>query len=121
VVLSVEANTSLKRTAVLTVSGCYSSEQILIAQESNPLAVTGIQPGQFRIFPIPTERYVHIEFPAYSGTYSAEVITSTGQKILNRRQINSGEILDMKGFSKGIYYLNIYSNTLLKTEKIVVW
>ena len=118
--ISVETNPSGRRSAEVTVSGCFSSEKVEIVQEGNPTPIDAVGNERCLVYPSLTSRYVKVEFPTASGTYSLEVYTEAGQKIITRQQLHPGEEIDLNGFAKGVYFFRVHNKSVLKTAKIVL-
>jgi hypothetical protein len=77
------------------------------------------------IYPNPASNKLNIEFTATAGAnYQLEMMSLTGEVILSKkidmRPGNSTQILDISGFSKGIYMLRIWNEKDILNRKIIV-
>lgn len=89
--------------------------------------VTGISSSSFSIrntfiyfYPNPVHDYIKLALRTVTvGNISIEIINANGQTLL-RKQISSNlEKINLTGFSKGIYFLKIISQSFVITERII--
>jgi hypothetical protein len=105
---------------VVTISGCFSYKEVEITQEGDPTPVTSISDGEFKVYPSPTNRFVKMEFPSGTEGSLLEVFSETGQMVLVKQQLVSGEEIDLKGLAGGIYYFKIRNPRFVETRKIIL-
>jgi len=118
--ISTETNPLKKRQAVVTITGCFASQTVELLQEGNPTPAIDLNDNGIRVFPTVTGRFVKIELPAGTSDCSVDVFTETGQKVLSKNRISSGEEIDLQGKAKGVYYFRIYSARMTENRKIVL-
>jgi hypothetical protein len=120
ITLLVDANSLPRRKAVVTITSCFGYKELEITQEGNPTPITSILNGEFKVYPTPTDRFVKIEFPAGTTDCSLDVFTETGQKVLSKNRITSGDEIDLNGKTPGVYYFKIQNDRFTDTRKIVL-
>ena len=118
--VSTEANLLQKRKAVLTIVGCFASQTVDLLQEGNPTPVLDLEDNGISVYPTITDRFVKVGLPSGISGYSLDVLTETGQKILSKSQVSSGEEIDLRNFAKGVYYFRISSRRVSEIKKIVL-
>jgi hypothetical protein len=120
ITLLVDANPLTRRKAVITITSCFGYKELEITQEGNPTPITSILDSEFRVYPTPTDRFVKIEFPSGTTDCSLDVFTETGQKVLSKNRISSGDEMDLNGMASGVYYFKIQNARFTDTRKIVL-
>ena len=118
--------------------GCWgvypflSSGKILASDMQNGLFVleldetaTGIDkqsdlPQSFELYPNPTEGHIYLSFDnSKEYDFIVNIYSLTGQKVYSDRMNKSTVELDISGFDKGIYLVELSGETVL-TKKLVV-
>jgi hypothetical protein len=120
ITLLVDANSLTRRKSVVTITGCFGFKEVEITQEGNPTPITSILNGEFKVYPTPTDRFVKIEFPSGTTDCCLDVFTETGQKVLSKNRIASGDEIDLNGMASGVYYFKIQNARFNDTRKIVL-
>lgn len=74
-----------------------------------------------KIYPNPSNGIVNVSIENYAGNITVDVYDMNGRKVFS----NSGEYLkvntiNLQGFQKGIYILNVQGDTLSYSEKIIL-
>jgi hypothetical protein len=118
--LLVDENSAIRRKAVVTITGCFGYKELELTQEGNPTPVTSIYDGHYKVFPSPTDRFVKIELPSGTTDCSLDVFTETGQKVLSKNRISSGDEIDLNEKASGVYYFKIQNARFTDTRKIVL-
>ena len=75
--------------------------------------------GCLSVYPNPSQGLVTITVDDTLG-YDYQVFDFTGKAVLNGKVIDSAIILDLNGFSKGIYYISVTTKTHRLTQKVIV-
>lgn len=75
--------------------------------------------SEVSIFPNPCKDFLHIELADFSTNHSISIIDVYGNEVFNSFFANSQLQLNMAGFSSGIYFLRISSNTNVINCKII--
>ncbi len=79
---------------------------------------------QVEVYPNPAESIVNIEFKNAFGDVSLELIDVYGRKVYAKKlQANSGQgehHIDVSDYSKGIYFIKIYSKQFVKVNEVVI-
>ncbi len=97
--------------------GIYRTNTMAVAVEE-PLSDENF----FSFGPNPTEGFLNIRLnEAIAGINTAlELSNSLGQCILKRKNISQSDIIDLRNFAPGIYYLSVKTAAgLMHTEKII--
>jgi len=76
------------------------------------------QISEFNIYPNPSNGILNIELDK-SGNYSIQVSDLIG-KVVSTRNITSNVALDLQHLERGVYFVNISSNDISTTHKIVI-
>ncbi|MDD4673939.1 MAG: T9SS type A sorting domain-containing protein, partial [Bacteroidales bacterium] len=72
------------------------------------------------IYPNPVYDKLFIEFSRPPKKYFIILYNNIGQILLQKQSDNIKEAFDLKDFSEGIFYLKIFNEEFIKTEKIIV-
>ncbi|MDR0683068.1 MAG: T9SS type A sorting domain-containing protein [Dysgonamonadaceae bacterium] len=79
-----------------------------------------IQQEIITVFPNPCSFQIKIAFaPPMFKCDQLQILNSFGQVLLEKRNFNSGEIVDTGVFANGIYFLRIADNNKLQTVKLI--
>ena len=103
----------------------YKSGNTIVSAISN-IANTGLvgtsefsNDESIRVFPNPTTGEITIcGLPTLSS--DLDIYNSLGQKIYSVKSSNQSEIIDISGFSQGVYFLVIKNNDYTSYKKIVL-
>jgi hypothetical protein len=115
-----DANPLPRRKAVVTITGCFSHKEVEINQEGDPTPVTSVNQGDLKVFPSPTDRFVKIELPSGTAGWNLEVYSETGQKILAKQKLVSGDEIDMKGLAGGLYCFRLRNPVFMEIRKVIL-
>ncbi|MDI9312043.1 MAG: endonuclease [Limnohabitans sp.] len=86
----------------------------------NTLATTTlINENSFKIFPNPSNGNFKIEFSELNEDYSIEVLTSLGQRVFEKINLNNREV-NINNLSKGIYLVKITKDSNTVFKKVIV-
>lgn len=121
VTVSVDANEGEKRSDWITISGCFTTKRIEVVQEGVSTAAHDPGKGKFRIYPLPADRFVTVEFAVETqGSRFVELFTETGSRIFLRELYGNKEILDLKGCSPGLYFMRISGRGFAEVARVVL-
>ena len=70
------------------------------------------------LFPNPTEGFLNLNMDRNSQ-YSIEVISNTGQVLLEREFTGYNQMIDLSSFETGVYFITIRSMDFVTTRKII--
>lgn len=76
-----------------------------------------------KIYPNPTEEVFFIELTKPSKEFTVCIISVEGKNILDQKFVNHSEsevIIKTSNFSKGVYFVKIYTDNDLHTHKIII-
>ena len=83
--------------------------------------ITGIDDEieiQIGIYPNPASDYVNIDTP--EGVWSVQILSSSGQVVTMMERLDSTQQIDVQGWTRGVYFLRIFSETDSVTSKIII-
>lgn len=91
----------------------------------DPNGVTGIENNAFvNVFPNPANNIINIAFDVQSTeTLSLSFYDLSGKQVLNKQTAISGfdkETVDVSTLPSGIYFLNLRSESIQQTQKIII-
>lgn len=118
--VTVEANPSGKRSAVITISGCFSPSVVKVVQEALPTPVIGVEEARFRLYPSPAHRYVHVDTDHSPNLVSLDIFTGSGHQIMNFPQLTAGMVIDLGGHPPGFYFFRFSSSGRVVTKMVVL-
>jgi hypothetical protein len=85
-----------------------------------PLALADIANPQAVIYPVPAQDLLTIQL-THIETYTVALYNALGQKITtNKTQQSDKLILDVKGLSNGVYFIDIEKDGIKDTRPIVL-
>lgn len=87
------------------------------------ISETTTEKNLLKIFPNPSSDLIRIEFPKYLGeeNYELSLINALGEQLLQLKIKGSATTLNVKEYSKGIYFLKlISSNKSISTTKLIL-
>jgi len=116
----VEANTSGKRSALITVTGCFSSSRVEVIQEALATPVSAVPENLVRLYPSPTKRFVNVEIPLSFRPCSLEVYSGTGRRILMIKETAPGMVVDLAGEAPGCYFFRFTTPLKVHTAMVVL-
>jgi hypothetical protein len=100
--------------------GCNETIEIIITLQGDPTALDESQQDEIRIFPNPAyDRIIQIIVPDTWGRYQVTVTDLSGMMILNKQFDNSHEEVSL-GFNPGVYMVNLKSDELNYTKKVII-
>jgi endoglucanase len=86
-----------------------------------PLKVEGISNHELKIYPIPADDYLYIDFGDLKSTGVIQLFSLDGKILIKQvYQDKSKENIDISGLKKGIYILKINFESSVYTNKIVI-
>lgn len=98
-------------------------DEVRISNIVRKFVVSGvdeIRPGKvLSIYPNPSEGIFKIKIDVPVKSAKISVINATGQPILEKETGND-EILDLSGFSKGLYLIRLTTQDFILTEKLIL-
>lgn len=95
--------------------GCTTGSQITVTAITG---ITGTTADQFKVYPNPASRYLTIET---TGKQATLLITDAkGSEVKSMLLTAAKTHLDVTGFSKGVYYLNLTATGKKQTLKIAI-
>ena len=91
----------------------------------DPNGVTGVENNAFvNVFPNPANNIINIAFDVQSTeTLSLSLYDLSGKQVLNKQTSISGfdkETVDVSTLPSGIYFLNLRSESIQQTQKIII-
>ncbi|CAH8284997.1 putative secreted protein (Por secretion system target) [Mariniflexile fucanivorans] len=72
------------------------------------LSVAQVKNQSIKLYPNPVSERLFVQFPS-SDTYNLKVVNVLGKTVLTENNATSSTSLDVSTISKGLYFLNIYS------------
>jgi hypothetical protein len=88
-----------------------------------PIIVTGINSNSIEsvmVYPNPTSGIIRVNLPDMSGHASLEIFDVLGNMVYEKSVNNTENIIDLSAVANGIYYLKIFTDSFVKTEKLVL-
>ncbi|MFK8058000.1 MAG: T9SS type A sorting domain-containing protein [Saprospiraceae bacterium] len=77
--------------------------------------------GELNIYPNPTSAQLTVNFDQLEGDSQLQVVSATGQLLHHQRLGKQGqELLDVSGFSAGVYHLSVKHEAGVLTRRFVV-
>lgn len=95
---------------------------ILLSKDAESIGIVeNIDELNFSVFPNPSTGVFQITYNGKSNVI-IEVIDVMGKEIIRFDNINfqGNKVLDMKEFSKGIYFVRLINNDIFTTQKIII-
>lgn len=71
-----------------------------------------------RVYPNPAADFIIIE-SAWTGSYSVDITSLSGQEIFYEETEESTHQLDLSSFPKGVYFITIKSKNFVSTKKVI--
>jgi hypothetical protein len=95
-------------------------ELVITFETGGGTGVSSVSARALPVYPNPTSGVVNIANPS-NGSFSYTIYTITGKRVTSSDQV-AGEMatLDMSGFTKGIYFVDVVSAGKSETHKLVV-
>ena len=92
---------------------CYTTNSTKLIELKNSF--------KFNIYPNPTSDLLFVEFlnNTEEDVYM-ELFNSIGEIVYSRKNINANLSIDVSQFTKGIYFMKVYSNSLVSAKKVVI-
>ncbi len=75
--------------------------------------------AEFKIYPNPTNGEVNLSFTG-DDIRAIEIVDLIGKKVYSTISIKQDLLIDAASFNKGIYFINIYSDNLKTSKKLIV-
>ena len=98
-------------------NGCAASDTIVVDDQVN---VENNILGNIHIYPNPNTGQFVIELPKNIPTAKIEIMSTTGQVIYHKLTSESKSYIDITNFDKGIYFVRITNNKIVKNYKVVI-
>ncbi|KOH43206.1 carbohydrate-binding protein [Sunxiuqinia dokdonensis] len=78
--------------------------------------------AEYRIYPNPAKDKLYVNFSASKKSdYSVKIISLQGNTVLSQEVVQAGQImLDLRGLSNGIYFIQIAGNGAVTSKKFVI-
>jgi hypothetical protein len=96
--------------------------QFVIVQEGTCSIIVGIDDLSslnVRIFPNPTNNFVNVDLGNYKDVVNYTVLSVEGRIVAKETNINNNFIIDLSSESKGLYFLNILTDSDSKVYKVI--
>jgi hypothetical protein len=96
--------------------------QFVIIQEgtcSSPVGIDELSSLNVSVFPNPTNNFVNVDLGNYNAVVNYTLLSVEGRVIAKENNINNNFIIDLSSESKGIYFLNILTESDLKVYKVI--
>ncbi|MEO5572368.1 MAG: T9SS type A sorting domain-containing protein, partial [Bacteroidia bacterium] len=75
--------------------------------------------NQLLIYPNPADDYIKVNCPACQKKIKIEIVNPLGQLILSKNNFDNYCTIDISHFSKGIYFLKVYSEQIIYSQKFI--
>jgi hypothetical protein len=74
------------------------------------------------IYPNPAKQIVNVSIPSISGKEQvvASIIDMTGKVVSSTSIIGNNTQIDLSGFNKGLYFINLSIDGVSSTKKLIV-
>lgn len=77
--------------------------------------------SEIKVFPNPTNDYLHIELNPLSQPQRIQLLNMNGQVLYDFANNNSNSLkVDLSNYTQGMYFLNIYFKESIQTQKVMV-
>jgi hypothetical protein len=78
--------------------------------------------NEIKVYPNPASNYIIINFPKVLNSVQIEMTDTFGKIVFStdEKSISNEYKIDIKDFSEGIYFINVTSNNLKQTYKVLV-
>lgn len=77
--------------------------------------------NMINVYPNPTTDFINVHLSENDDANASIIITNiSGQKILHQKIVSMNEMVDVRSFPKGIYFLSLTGNKVYKSTKIIV-
>ncbi len=117
-------NAFMVRAVVLeeTPSGSYYNQSLGISGEKkfNTGLIQAKNNIEMSIYPNPAKDILYIQTPNNINNYNLSVFDLQGKEVVHKSIKGTVNSLDLQGFSKGIYTLQLYNTETLKTVKFII-
>jgi hypothetical protein len=95
-----------------------------VGTHSGPDAVASTSDAQFAesisVYPNPAKDVLNVDLSAAAGAKEVKLIGSNGQVVFSTSTSNSVEAINVEGFNKGIYMLQVITEGNTATKKVVL-
>ena len=116
-------DTSMGGTYVVTVTntfGCSASDEVIVLA----IPCAGIDEASMQnvsLYPNPATDNLNVVFETLPANCSIRMMDATGRMLVNTQLTSTTTTLQVAGFAKGIYFLQILSgNNLMATQKVMI-
>ena len=107
---------------VMSPGGCTGRDSIYLT--TNTAVEDRNLPGEFRVYPIPADLYLNIEYRyEETGTLFLDIFDASGRKILVKKfayVMEIRETIDVSGMARGIYFIRLRSGHRQLLKQIVI-
>jgi len=105
-----------------TPSGSYYNQSLGISGEIKlNTGISKIENSiEMSVYPNPAKDILYIQTTNNTNNFSLSIVDLQGKEIIRKSIKGTLNTIDLQGFSKGVYMLQLYNNDILKTVKFVV-
>lgn len=84
----------------------------------NSLDIANVQLSEYKIYPNPMSTILNIDLPDFQEA-NFKILNLNGQVVLNEKIYKKNQQIDVAGFSKGIYFIQLQIDGLSISKKLV--
>jgi len=122
---TVPSDNDISKTHIVLVLIDQTSGAIVHAVESDiVVGINELSSFSTEIYPNPSNDYLNIEFIGTNEDYVITIFDITGKKVLNDEISNANgktiKTINIKALKKGVYFVNVATNGISSTTKVVV-
>ena len=110
--LSITSNGSYA-VIITNANGCSDTSACVVIED---LGVKQLSTLELEVYPNPTRDFVHLEMSVSSAEV---VIYDAAGKIINKMNVNTGEVIDFRNVEPGVYFLHINAENSETIKRIV--
>jgi len=104
--------TGIYSVVVVGAGGCEAELTLIVGRQ---VGLEDLNAANVAVYPNPTTEFVNVEF---AGTFQYELVAINGD-ILIAGSATDKEVLDLKDFADGVYFINVNNETATTTIKVV--
>ena len=104
--------TGIYSVVVVGAGGCEAELTLIVGRQ---VGLEDLNSANVAVYPNPTAEFVNVEF---EGTFQYELVAINGD-ILIAGSATDKEVLDLKDFADGVYFINVKNETATNTIKVV--
>lgn len=108
---------------ITTGAGCSNSQSkvaTIVACAAKGINTTEMGDLNYKIYPNPAKNIANVYIENAIGNTRIIITNILGNKVLQQNLSMGNNVIDISKFSKGVYLVNIISNTTNKTDKFIV-